>query len=58
MATKTIFVPMHLKKKEQINRLLSALENAATHDEKKVIFSRTPSDMTPAEIRELFGTKK
>lgn len=57
MATKSVLKNVMIKDRRSAHRLVSALENAKNKSEKKVILSRTCSEMGRDEIRAVFGDK-
>ncbi len=57
MATSSIFRELRPKDKRSVIKLIRALERSAASKPQPVQMSRPVHDMTPEEIRKIFGGK-
>lgn len=57
MATKSILKEIKIKDRISARRLIDALENAGKVREPKVTLSRTVSNATESEIKQMFGAE-
>lgn len=55
MATKSILKTIHIKEPGAAAALAGALENARGKAEKEVVFHRSPSEASRADLRKMFG---
>ncbi len=58
MATKSILKTIHIKESGAATALVRALENAKGKAEKEVVFKRTPSEASRADIRKMFDVDR
>ena len=55
MATKSILKTIHIKEPGAAAALVGALEHAKGKSEKEVVFERSSSEASRADIRKMFG---
>lgn len=55
MATKSIYVDVKVRKKEDCLKLVSALEKTKSKKMKPIDYSRPVRILTPEQIKEIFG---
>ena len=58
MATSSIMKSVNVKNKKNVRRLLNALESTTTEKGKKVVISKSVTELSAESVSKIFGDKE